>query len=341
MDAWDARSDTVAIIGAGAWGTALAVVLAKRYDRVSLWTFEPWLAVEIGRAGENSVYLPGIPIPPAVQTTASLETVLSGKTLILVAVPSHVFRSVLAQARANLSPEAIVVSAAKGIELGSLSTMFRIMGEVLPPVYAVRRAVLSGPSFAPEVGLGRPTAIVAAAEDAEVAHTVQRALSGTTLRVYAGTDPLGVEVGGAFKNVMAIAAGVVDGLELGLNARAALITRGLAEIMRLGVAMGARAETFAGLSGMGDLVLTCTGDLSRNRRVGIGLARGKRLDAILRELGGVAEGVNTCRSALALAERYGVDMPICRAVHRVLFDGQDPGEAVVQLLTRELRFEGD
>jgi glycerol-3-phosphate dehydrogenase (NAD(P)+) len=219
--------------------------------------------------------------------------------------------------------------------------MSRIMRELLPPAQHPRLAVLSGPGFAREVVAGRPTAIVAAAEDPEVARAVQRAVSGNALRVYAGTDPLGVELGGALKNVIAIAAGVVDGLGLGPNSRAALITRGLAEISRLGAAMGAQAATFAGLAGMGDLILTCTDDLSRNRRVGLGLAGGSRLEDILAKLGAVAEGVNTCRSTVALAERHGVEMPVCRAVHRVLFEGQKPREAVVQLMTRELKFEGE
>lgn len=336
-----APQESVAVIGAGAWGTALAVILAERYARVSLWVFEAALAAEMERTRENASYLPGVRIPPAVQPMPSLETALTGQRLIIFVVPSHAFRGVLEQARAHLDPQALVVSATKGIEVRSLCTMSQIMREVLPPVYHPRLAVLSGPSFAREVVVGRPTAIVAAAEDAEVARAVQRAASGNALRVYAATDPLGVELGGAVKNVIAIAAGVVDGLNLGPNARAALITRGLAEITRLGVAMGAQAATFAGLAGMGDLILTCTSDLSRNRRVGLGLAKGLRLDDILASLGAVAEGVNTCRSTVALAERHGIEMPICRAVHRVLFEGQDPREAVVQLMTRELRFEGD
>jgi glycerol-3-phosphate dehydrogenase (NAD(P)+) len=261
--------------------------------------------------------------------------------LVIFVVPSHAFRGVLEQARGHLGPRPLVVSATKGIEVQSLSTMSGIMRDMLSPMHHPQLAVLSGPGFAREVVAGRPTAIVAAAKDAEVARAVQRAISGNALRVYAGTDPLGVELGGAVKNVIAIAAGVVDGLHLGPNARAALITRGLAEIARLGVAMGAEAATFAGLAGMGDLILTCTDDLSRNRRVGLGLARGSRLEDILAGLGAVAEGVNTCRSTVALAERHRVEMPICRAVHRVLFEGQDPRGAVVQLMTRELRFEGE
>lgn len=336
-----ASLESVAVIGAGAWGTGLAVILAERYARVSLWVFEASLAVEMGRTRENSPYLPGVRIPPAVEPTSQLGTALAGQRLVIFVVPSHAFRAVLVQAQPHVDPQALVVSATKGIEVGSLSTMSRIMREVLPPAQHPRLAVLSGPGFAREVVAGRPTAIVAAAEEAEVARTVQRAVSGNALRVYAGTDPLGVELGGAVKNVIAIAAGVVDGLRLGPNARAALITRGLAEITRLGVAMGAQAATFAGLAGMGDLILTCTDDLSRNRRVGLGLAKGLRLDDILAGLGAVAEGVNTCRSGAALAERHGVEMPICRAVHRVLFEGQDPREAVVQLMTRELKFEGE
>jgi glycerol-3-phosphate dehydrogenase (NAD(P)+) len=333
--------DSVAVIGAGAWGTALAVILAERYARVSLWVFEAALAAEMERTRENATYLPGVRIPPAVQPTSSLERALSGRGLAIIVVPSHVFRGVLVQARPHLDARAPVLSATKGIEVQSLCTMSRIMRELLPPAQHPRLAVLSGPGFAREVVVGRPTAIVAAAEDPEVARAVQRAVSGNALRVYAGTDPLGVELGGALKNVIAIAAGVVDGLGLGPNSRAALITRGLAEISRLGVAMGAQAATFAGLAGMGDLILTCTDDLSRNRRVGLGLAKGLPLDGILANLGAVAEGVNTCRSAVALAERHGVEMPVCRAVHRVLFEEQDPRKAVVQLMTRELKFEGE
>jgi glycerol-3-phosphate dehydrogenase (NAD(P)+) len=317
------------------------VILAERYARVSLWVFEASLAADLRRTRENTAYLPGVRIPRAVQPTSSLEAALFQQRLVIFVVPSHAFRGVLEQARLYLDPRALVVSATKGIEVQSLSTMSGIMRAVLSPVHHPHLAVLSGPGFAREVVVGRPTAIVTAAEDAEVARAVQRALSGNALRVYAGTDPLGVELGGAVKNVVAIAAGVVDGLDLGPNARAALITRGLAEITRLGVAMGAQAATFAGLAGMGDLILTCTDDLSRNRRVGLALAQGLPLEDILASLGAVAEGVNSCRSTVALAERYGVEMPICRAVHRVLFDGQNPREAVVQLMTRDLRFEGE
>jgi glycerol-3-phosphate dehydrogenase (NAD(P)+) len=336
-----ASPESVAVIGGGAWGTTLAVMLTERYGRVGLWVYEADLAAAMEQTRENALYLPGVPIPPAVQPTASLDAALAGQGLVILVVPSHEFRSVLERARPFLDPAALVVSATKGVEVQGLCTMSRIMLDVLPPAHHPRLAVLSGPSFAREVVGGHPTAIVAAARSAEVARTVQQAVSGKTLRVYASTDPLGVELAGAVKNVIAIAAGVVDGLGLGLNARAALITRGLAEITRLGVAMGAQASTFSGLAGMGDLILTCTGDLSRNRRVGLALAKGTPLTAHLGASRAVAEGVNTCRSVVVLAARHGVEMPICHAVHQVLFTGQDPREAVVQLMTRELRFEGE
>ncbi|HSD50203.1 MAG TPA: NAD(P)H-dependent glycerol-3-phosphate dehydrogenase [Candidatus Methylomirabilis sp.] len=333
--------ESVAIVGAGAWGTTLAVVLAERYAHVALWVYEGELASDMQRTRENAVYLPGVPIPSAVQPTVSLDAALAGSQLVIFVVPSHGFRDVLEGARHFLDPAAFAVSATKGIEVQSLSTMSQIMLDVLPPVHHSRLAVISGPSFAREVVAGHPTAIVASAKSAEVAQAIQQAVSAKTLRVYASTDPLGVELAGAVKNVIAIAAGVVDGLGLGLNARAALITRGLAEITRLGVAMGAQASTFAGLAGIGDLILTCTGDLSRNRRVGLALAKGTALADHLGASRDVAEGVNTCRCVVALATRHGVEMPICRAVHRVLFDGQDPRGAVGQLMTRELRFEAE
>ena len=335
------RLNSLAVIGAGAWGTTLAGVLAERYSRVHLWVFEADLAAEMASTRENAVYLPGVRLPEAVFPTASLEAALSGQPMAIFVVPSHAFRGILGGARAFLDPKALVVSATKGIEVETLSSMSQIMRQVLPSEHHRRLAVLSGPSFAREVASRRPTAIVVAAADPGVAQAVQHAVSGDSLRVYAGTDPLGVELGGAVKNVIAIAAGVVDGLALGLNARAALITRGLAEMTRLGVSMGAEARTFAGLAGMGDLILTCTGDLSRNRGVGLDLARGVKLTDILSASRAIAEGINTCRSTVGLAERHGVEMPICRAVHRVLFEGQDPRDAVVQLMTRELRFEAE
>jgi glycerol-3-phosphate dehydrogenase (NAD(P)+) len=336
-----AESESVAVIGAGAWGTSLACTLADRFRLVTLWVYEADLAEEMARTRENAVYLPGIPLPSAVFPTSSLERALADCRFIIVVVPSHVFRRVMKEANPYLSPDALVVSATKGIETESLCTMSQVMREILPPACHARLAVLSGPSFAREVAGRCPTAVVAAAADPDIATAVQHTVSGGALRVYAATDPLGVELGGAIKNVIAIAAGIEDGLELGTNARAALITRGLAEMTRLGLAVGARASTFAGLAGMGDLILTCTGDLSRNRTLGKQLAVGASLTEVQAASRAVAEGVNTCRSVVRLADRHGVEMPICRAVHRVLFDGENPREAVVGLMSRELRFEGD
>jgi glycerol-3-phosphate dehydrogenase (NAD(P)+) len=328
----------VAVVGAGAWGTALAGILGTRYPDVLLWVYEADLAREMERARENRVYLAGVRLPAAVRPTSALEA-LADRTLVVLVVPSHAFRSVLEQCRPYLNPEALIVSATKGLEVGTLKTMSQVALDLLPPSCRGRIAVLSGPSFAAEVAAGRPTAIVGASADVEIARTVQQVLSGDSLRVYAGTDPLGAEIGGAVKNVVAIAAGVVDGLGLGPNARAALLTRGLAEMMRLGTALGARPRTLAGLAGMGDLILTCTSDLSRNRRLGLAVAAGTRLEAHLASSRSVAEGVNTCRSTLLLARMHGVEMPICQAVHRVLFEGQDPKQVVIELMARHLKFE--
>jgi glycerol-3-phosphate dehydrogenase (NAD(P)+) len=295
----------------------------------------------MARTRENALYLPGVRLPENVRPTASLEAAVGGQPLVVFVPPSHVARRVVEQCGASLEEGALLVSATKGVEVETLCTMSQMMREVLPAAHHPRLAALSGPSFAKEVAAGLPTAVVAAAQDAKVAGAVQNRLSGGPLRVYASTDLLGVELGGAVKNVIAIAAGVVDGLGLGTNARAAVITRGLAEIARLGVALGAQAATFAGLAGMGDLVLTCTGDLSRNRTLGRRLAEGVPVAEILSATRAVAEGVNTCRSVVRLAERLGVEMPICQATHRVLFERQNPRETVVQLMTRDLRFEAD
>jgi glycerol-3-phosphate dehydrogenase (NAD(P)+) len=333
--------DAVAVVGAGAWGTGLACVLAERYREVTLWVYEADLAKDMARTRENALYLPGAHLPRTVRPTSSLDEAVRRKDLAIFVVPSHVFRGIVEQATPSLAAGVILVSATKGIEVKSLCTMSQIMREVLAPLHHPHLSVLSGPSFAREVVDRRPTAVVAAADDPAIARRVQHALSGGPLRVYAGTDRLGVELGGAIKNVIAIAAGIVDGLALGTNARAALVTRGLAEMTRLGVAMGAEARTFAGLAGMGDLILTCTGDLSRNRAFGRKLAEGARPADLLAGSRTVAEGVNACRSVRRLSERHAVEMPICDAVHRVLFEDQDPREAVEQLMSRDLRFEGE
>ncbi len=331
-------SRRVTVLGAGEWGTALAVVLARRGARVILWARRPEVAAALARHRENEAYLPGVTLPEGVTPTADLSRAVGGAGLIFLAIPSHSLAAGVHALAPLIGREATLVSATKGILPDSLETMIQVLCRVLgvPPG---RVATLSGPSFAREVAEGLPTAIVAASEEAATAQAVQAALGGTAFRVYATTDPLGVELGGALKNVIAIAAGIVDGLGLGHNARAALITRGLAEMARLGAAMGARPETLAGLAGTGDLILTCTSDRSRNRRLGTELAKGARLEEML--VGGrfTAEGVGTARAAVRLATRYGIEMPIAQEVAAVLFDKRTPRRAAEALMARALKFE--
>jgi glycerol-3-phosphate dehydrogenase (NAD(P)+) len=330
----------VGVIGAGAWGTTLAILSAERGYQVHLWASEAALAEELRRKRENARYLPGIELPPSIEPTPSLEEAAHAKELIILAIPSHAFRQVLIKLASFISGSSLLISATKGLELPRGLTMSQVVREAFPFPHW-RLAVLSGPSFAKEVSRKFPTAVVVASDELHVAQAVQAALNSSSFRIYVSPDPLGVEMGGAIKNVIAIAAGVADGLGLGCNARAALITRGLAEMTRLGMAMGAKAQTFAGLAGVGDLVLTATSDLSRNRRVGLMLAKGGRLPGILADLQAVAEGVNASGAVLVLAERYGVEMPICREVHAVLFDGKDPWEALQSLMARDPKLEGD
>jgi glycerol-3-phosphate dehydrogenase (NAD(P)+) len=327
-----------AVIGAGAWGTALANVLAENSHDVALWALEPDVADSIENSRENQRFLPGIALHGGVHASTDKGTVLDGATLVVFATPSHVLRSVTEDCVAIVRGDATLVVATKGIERGSLELMTDVVAGVLPkrPVVA-----LSGPSFASEVAARQPSAVVAASTDAAAAGTTQEAFSSPSFRVYTHDDVTGVELGGALKNVMAVATGISDGLALGFNARAALITRGLAEITRLGTKLGARPTTFAGLAGLGDLVLTCTGSLSRNRNVGLEIGRGRALPDILAGRDTVAEGVTTTESAKALAERHGVEMPIVAAVHRVLFERQPARWALVELMSRGLRGEED
>ena len=329
--------ERIGVVGAGAWGTTLAKLLAEKGHSVSLWVWERDLAVTMARERENSLYLPGVELPAAIEITTSLTEVARGCSAILLVTPSHVFRSVFTNLLPFVEPSTVVVSATKGLEPNSCMTISQVMHDVAPHVRTV--AVLSGPTFAKEVSGGLPTAAVAASEEAAAALRVQDLLSTPTFRVYAGSDPLGVELGGAIKNVIAIAAGIVDGLGLGHNAVAALITRGLREMTRLGVAMGARAETFAGLAGLGDLVLTCTGDLSRNRQLGLALGKGAALSELLQHSPTVKEGVNASKAAVELAKRFSVDMPICQESYAVFFEHRSPREAVVSLLGRTLKSE--
>lgn len=325
----------IAVLGAGAWGTALALNLAHKHP-VTLWTRNAAHLADLAAERCNRRYLPDFVFPDSLQLDASLDAVLDGAELALVVTPTAGLRQALRDIAAR-APALPVVWACKGFEAGTARLPHQIAAEELAP--GVPAGVLSGPSFAKEVAQGLPAALTLACADASFAHDAARELHSARLRVYSSTDVIGVETGGAVKNVMAIAAGISDGMGYGHNARAALITRGLAEITRLGHALGGHPETFMGLTGVGDLILTCTGDLSRNRTVGLKLAEGKALADVLAELGHVAEGVSTAAEVQRLAEREGVDMPITQAVCKVLFEGLPPGKAVETLLNREPKAE--
>ncbi len=332
-------SHRIAIVGAGSWGTALAILAARRGHVVRLWSHDAEIARAIGEQRENSVYLPGFSIPPSVRATTSLEEALEGAEVVIGALPSHVCRAMYESMRPLLHPRVLFVSATKGIEVETQMRMSEVLREVLRDQFEPRMVVLSGPSFAQEVARGDPTAIVAASYPLEYSQWIQRLLSGPAFRIYTSPDVVGVELGGAVKNVIAIGAGVVTGLGWGSNSVAALITRGLAEMTRLVVALGGRAETMAGLAGLGDLVLTCTGQLSRNRRVGIELGRGRKLPEILAGMRQVAEGVRTTRAVYGLSRRLGVEMPITAGVHALLYEGRDPREVAAALMERPLKRE--
>jgi glycerol-3-phosphate dehydrogenase (NAD(P)+) len=328
-------SDAVAIIGAGAWGTALAVHLAgaRSPPPLRLWARDPDSARSIAASRENARYLPGVVLPPQIDVATDLSRAVGGATLIVVALPVGALTGVVRTLRAHTS--APLVWLGKGFVATDDPPGVALAHRVVAPVWPAPVGVISGPSFAEEVARALPTAVGVAATDADFAQAVAQRLRSGALRAYVSDDLTGTEVGGAVKNVLAIAAGASDGLGFGNNARAALITRGLAETGRLAIALGGRRETLTGLSGLGDLVLTCTGDLSRNRRVGLGLARGEPLAAILAGLGHVAEGVFAARATRTLAGALGVDMPICDAVYRVLYEGMAPRRAVEALLARE------
>jgi glycerol-3-phosphate dehydrogenase (NAD(P)+) len=328
----------LAVIGAGSWGTALARVLAARFQHVSLWVYEVDLAGRMAASSENDAFLPGFLLPQNVCPTPSLEEALEGAEVVLNVVPSQHVRRVFTLMLPHLRPEQCFVSATKGLELGTLMRMTEVIREVVRQSFEPSLAVLSGPTFAREVAAGEPAAIVVSAEEAAVASRIQHAFSGPTLRLYVNSDPVGVEFGAALKNVIAIAAGICRGLELGSNSQAALITRGLAEITRLAVAGGGSPLTLAGLAGLGDLVLTCSGELSRNRQVGIELGRGRSLEDIISTMRMVAEGVKTTEAALALASRLSVDLPIAQQVAAV-FAGRSPIEALRELMDRSLKAE--
>jgi glycerol-3-phosphate dehydrogenase (NAD(P)+) len=329
----------LAIAGAGSWGTALAVILAPRFSRIRLWVYEKDLAARIRETRVNDLYLPGFPLPENVSIETEFATALPGAGMVLTVMPSHLVRSIYRQMLPYLDPSMVFVSATKGLENGTLLRASEVIGECLAPSFEPRVAVISGPTFAREVARGDPTALVVASLDQPLAAHVQSRFSGPTFRLYTSPDPAGVEIGGAVKNVVAIGAGVCHGLGLGSNTQAALITRGLAEMTRLALALGGRPQTLAGLAGLGDLVLTCSGELSRNRAVGLELARGRQLDEIVGSMKMVAEGIKTTTATVDLAGRHGVDMPISTQMFQMLNVGLPPREAIRNLMERSLKGE--
>jgi glycerol-3-phosphate dehydrogenase (NAD(P)+) len=327
-----------AVVGAGAWGTALADLLARNGHDVRLWAYEPDVVESINTKRENVRFLRGHELSPSVEAMGDIRRAVEGAELVTLATPSQVLRRIVKSAAVSLSRSAPLVVATKGIEKETLCLMTEVAEQEVPGATVV---AISGPSFAAEVVKCQPTAVVVASVRPDAAGIAQRAFSSAYFRAYTHTDVIGVELGGALKNVMAVATGIAEGLGLGFNAQAALVTRGLAEMTRLGSALGAQQSTFAGLAGLGDLVLTCTGSLSRNRTVGVELGKGRKLEEILRDRETVAEGVVTAQSARELAAREGVEMPIVDTVNRVLFEGQSARSAIAALMTRELRGEVD
>ena len=331
----------IGVVGAGSWGTALANLLGKKGYPVDLWVFETEVRDEIANLHKNSVFLPGFELSENVRPSNSLDDVVSEKDLVLMVVPSHVFRETAQRIHGRIGRDTIVVTASKGIENKTHLTMSGVIREVLPEIADERIAVLSGPSFAKEVAAEMPTAVTVASQDEKTGGEVQKIFAADYFRVYTNDDLVGVELGGAVKNVIAIAAGIVDGLGMGLNTRAALITRGMTEIRRLGMPMGANPRTFTGLAGIGDLMLTCTGTLSRNHTVGEKIGKGMTLSEILSEMRMVAEGVKTAKSVYNLSRKLDVEMPITKAVYHVLYDDFSPAEAAYLLMTRDLKSELD
>lgn len=337
----DIEDYKLGVVGAGSWGTALANLLASKGYGVDHWVFEEDICAQMATERENKAFLPGVRLPVNLHPSNDLERVVADKDLVLLVVPSHVMRPVTVRMADLVGSQTLVVCASKGIENDTLLTMSGVLGETLPRLPEEHYAVLSGPSFAREVAREAPTAVTVASASAGTAEMVQQIFATPAFRVYAHDDVIGVELGGSVKNVIAIAAGVIDGLGMGLNTRAALITRGLTEMRRLGLRMGANPRTFPGLAGMGDLVLTCTGDLSRNHTVGKEIGKGKRLKDLLAEMQMVAEGVKTAKSVYNLSRKLEVEMPISQAIYRILYEDLPPREAAYQLMTRDLKPELD
>jgi glycerol-3-phosphate dehydrogenase (NAD(P)+) len=333
--------EDIAVIGAGSYGSCLAMLFGRAGHRVTLWARNAETAAEMQSSREAAQYLPGHKLPDTITVTSDLESSIRGKRFIVGVVPSHGTREVLGRAAQWMEPDAVVINASKGLEDGTLYTIDKVYADIFPARIAERATYLSGPTFATEIAAGLPAAIVLAGRDEETTQAAQAALSHLHFRIYRTDDVTGVLIGGALKNVVAIGAGISDGLGFGSNTRVALMTRGLAEITRIGVAMGANPMTFAGLSGMGDLVLTCSGDASRNRRVGLALGQGKNMADVLAEMKQVAEGVKTSKVAKQLTAKLGVDSPIVDVMYAILHEGVPAREAIVRLLGRPARNERD
>ncbi len=331
----------IGVVGAGSWGTAIANLLAWKGFKIDLWAFEKEVKDQIETYRENKIFHPGFSLSTNISPSNDITEVVSGKDLIAIVVPSHVMRQISRNMSGHVSSNSILVSASKGIENHTHLTMSGVLRETLPEIQENAFAVLSGPSFAKEVAMQFPTVVSVASRDLQVAENVQRVFATSYFRVYTNNDMIGVELGGAVKNIIAIASGIVDGLGLGLNTRAALITRGLTEIRRLGLRMGANPHTFAGIAGVGDLILTCTGDLSRNHMVGKKIGQGMKLKDILSETQTVAEGVKTAKSVYNLSRKLGVEMPISHEVYHILYDNVPPKDACIRLMSRDLRQELD
>ncbi len=337
----DPKKFKIAVVGGGSWGTAIADLLACKGFQTHLWVFEKEVKDHIQQFHENKLYLPDHQLSPNLSASNDLADVVSDKHLIVIVVPSHVIRNVTRQMAGHLSDGTIITSASKGIEQKTHLTMSGVIKENLPEVEADRMTVISGPSFAKEVAQKIPTSVTVACRNPEIAARVQHVFATPYFRVYTSDDIVGVELGGSVKNVIAIASGILDGLGMGLNTRAALITRGMTEVRRLGLHLGANPRTFTGLAGFGDLVLTCTGNLSRNYTVGIKLGKGQKLQQILDEMHMVAEGVKTAKSVYNFSRKLGVEMPICHEIYRILYEDLAPKEAVYRLMTRTLKQELD
>lgn len=329
----------ISVLGAGAWGTTLAILLHYNGHSITLWEYKRQYAKQLIKSKINKTYLPGIKIPDEILITSDLSEASEDKNIIVLAVPSQFLRSVVKEIKFNNIKNTILVSVAKGIEKNSLLTMSQMIKDVFSDIDNSQIGVISGPSHAEEVSVRIPTAVVAASKSKDTSKTIQAAFMTSYFRVYSSTDLIGVELGGAFKNVIAIGAGIIDGAKFGDNTKAAIMTRGVAEISRLGLALGAKQETFSGLSGMGDLIVTCMSKHSRNRFVGEKIGQGKKLKDILKNMLAVAEGVETSRSASMLAKKHNVDTPITNEVYKMLFEDKDPVKATTDLMTREMKEE--